>query len=143
MNSSFFFPPHRQIKSAIKLHLEGVNPLFFSGEKLLRGDKYAMSEIAISEYAYQLNMTIRRLEKSDFGSYMCSSENTFGKADGVVRLRGQHSPPIFSRSIKLDSAEFCNDLLTFQNCNWSRRRSRLSVRTSSSVSLVKSQRRHG
>ncbi|XP_012257679.2 lachesin-like [Athalia rosae] len=61
-----------------------------TGEKLLAGDKYDMSEVPISEYAYQLNMTIRRLEKSDFGSYSCSSENAFGKAEGAVRLQELH-----------------------------------------------------
>lgn len=65
--------------------------LLISGEKLLPGDKYAMSEVPINQYAYQLNMTIRRLDKNDFGSYTCSSENGFGKAEGSVRLQGELS----------------------------------------------------
>nr|XP_046489274.1 lachesin-like isoform X1 [Neodiprion pinetum] len=61
-----------------------------TGEKILSSSKYLMSEVATSDYSYQLNMTVRRLEKSDFGSYECSSENAFGKADGAVRLQELH-----------------------------------------------------
>ncbi|KMQ95858.1 lachesin-like isoform x4 protein [Lasius niger] len=56
-------------------------------EKLLPSDKYTMSEYALSEYSRQMNLTVKSLEKRDFGGYVCSSVNALGKADGSVRLQ--------------------------------------------------------
>lgn len=50
--------------------------------------KYEMKEIAVNDYTLLMNMTIKTLEKRDFGSYLCSSVNAIGKAEGVVRLQG-------------------------------------------------------
>ncbi|XP_025073684.1 lachesin-like isoform X3 [Pogonomyrmex barbatus] len=61
-----------------------------SGIKLLKGDKHNISEVTINDYAYQLNLTVRRLDKSDFGTYTCSAENAFGKAEGSIRLQELH-----------------------------------------------------
>ncbi|XP_054016111.1 lachesin-like isoform X1 [Hylaeus anthracinus] len=61
-----------------------------TGDKLLPNDKYAMSESAINEYSWQMNLTVYSLEKKDFGEYVCSSVNALGKADGVVRLQELH-----------------------------------------------------
>ncbi|KAL0116676.1 hypothetical protein PUN28_009952 [Cardiocondyla obscurior] len=58
-----------------------------NGIKLLAGEKHNISEVTINDYAYQLNLTIRRLDKSDFGTYTCSAENAFGKAEGSIRLQ--------------------------------------------------------
>ncbi|XP_011266233.1 lachesin [Camponotus floridanus] len=57
------------------------------GEKLLRNDKYTMSEYALSDYSRQMNLTVNSLEKRDFGGYVCSSVNALGRADGSVRLQ--------------------------------------------------------
>ncbi|KAL1124062.1 hypothetical protein AAG570_001832 [Ranatra chinensis] len=59
-----------------------------TGEKLMDGNKYEMEEIAINEYSLFMNLTIRSLEKRDFGGYICSSVNAMGKAEGVIRLQG-------------------------------------------------------
>ncbi|XP_014486075.1 PREDICTED: lachesin-like [Dinoponera quadriceps] len=59
-------------------------------EKLLPNDKYAMSEYALSDYSWQMNLTVNSLEKRDFGGYVCSSVNALGRADGVVRLQELH-----------------------------------------------------
>ncbi|KOX67909.1 hypothetical protein WN51_08225 [Melipona quadrifasciata] len=59
------------------------------GEKLLSSEKYTMSEYALNDYSWQMNLTVNFLEKKDFGEYVCSSVNALGKADGIVRLQGE------------------------------------------------------
>lgn len=49
-----------------------------------------MSEYALNEYSWQMNLTVNSLEKKDFGEYVCSSVNALGKADGIVRLQGKY-----------------------------------------------------
>ncbi|BES89733.1 Immunoglobulin domain [Nesidiocoris tenuis] len=61
-----------------------------TGEKLMDSNKYIMEEIPINDYTWQLNLTIRNLEKRDFGSYVCQSSNALGKSEGVVRLQERH-----------------------------------------------------
>ncbi|KAK9889040.1 hypothetical protein WA026_004321 [Henosepilachna vigintioctopunctata] len=61
-----------------------------TGEKLLPNDKYQMEETQLNEYSLLMNLTIRVLEKRDFGGYICTSSNALGKADGVVRLQELH-----------------------------------------------------
>ncbi|CAB0040433.1 unnamed protein product [Trichogramma brassicae] len=56
-------------------------------EKLLPNDKYSMSEAPINHYSWEMNLTIRSLDKGDFVGYVCSSENALGKAEGAVRLQ--------------------------------------------------------
>lgn len=58
------------------------------GEKLIPSDKYAMEEITLNDYSFLMNLTIKNLEKKDFGGYVCTSSNALGKAEGVVRLQG-------------------------------------------------------
>lgn len=58
------------------------------GMKLLSDEKHDLTEIPLNDYAYQLNLTIRRLNRNDFGSYSCSAENLLGKAEGTIRLQG-------------------------------------------------------
>lgn len=66
-----------------------TNLLYFSGEKLIPGDKYIMTEQNINDYSMQMNLTVLNLEKHDFGGYVCISSNALGKAEGVVRLQGK------------------------------------------------------
>ncbi|KAL3289528.1 hypothetical protein HHI36_022945 [Cryptolaemus montrouzieri] len=61
-----------------------------NGEKLLPNDKYEMHETLLNEYSLLMNLTIKYLEKRDFGGYICTSSNALGKADGVVRLQELH-----------------------------------------------------
>lgn len=53
--------------------------------------KYSIEEIPINSYTVLLNLTIRNLEKRDFGEYNCSSVNAIGKSEGLVRLQGRLS----------------------------------------------------
>lgn len=48
-----------------------------------------MEETIINDYSLLMNLTIRNLEKRDFGGYICTSSNALGKAEGGVRLRGK------------------------------------------------------
>lgn len=59
------------------------------GVKLLNGSKYIISEEIISEYAVRMNLTITRLKKSDFAEYSCSAVNGYGKAEGIITLKGE------------------------------------------------------
>lgn len=61
-----------------------------TGDKLMPSDKYTIEETMLNEYSLFMNLTIRSLEKRDFGGYICSSSNAFGKAEGVVRLQELH-----------------------------------------------------
>ncbi|XP_046836037.1 lachesin-like isoform X1 [Vespa crabro] len=58
-----------------------------SGEKLPTNDKYTMSEEQLSDYSWQMNLTVKSLKKGDFGGYVCSTVNALGNADGCVRLQ--------------------------------------------------------
>lgn len=48
-----------------------------------------MTETVLNEYTLLMNLTIRSLERKDFGNYVCTSSNLLGKAEGVVRLQGR------------------------------------------------------
>ncbi|XP_074115531.1 dpr-interacting protein lambda [Cotesia typhae] len=57
------------------------------GEKLLPSFKYTMSESALNEYTWQMNLTIHNLEKKDFGGYVCAAVNALGHSESSVRLQ--------------------------------------------------------
>nr|CAD7439231.1 unnamed protein product [Timema bartmani] len=63
------------------------------GEKLIDSDKYSIEEILLNEYSLLMNLTIRNLERRDFGGYLCSSVNALGKVEGAVRLQELHLAP--------------------------------------------------
>lgn len=48
-----------------------------------------MEVVPLNDYSLLLNLTIRNLEKRDFGGYVCSSVNALGKAEGSIRLQGK------------------------------------------------------
>lgn len=52
-------------------------------------DKYVMEEFIDSDYSLLMNLTIRNLEKRDFGGYVCTASNALDKAEGLVRLQGE------------------------------------------------------
>lgn len=56
--------------------------------KLYHGEKYHIIESMINSFTWQMNLTVRNLQKSDFGQYVCSSENALGKSDAPIRLQG-------------------------------------------------------
>ncbi|XP_015429036.1 PREDICTED: lachesin-like [Dufourea novaeangliae] len=62
------------------------------GIKLLPDEKHDLSEVPLNDYAYQLNLTIKRLHRDDFGSYTCSAENLLGKTEGTIRLQELYLP---------------------------------------------------
>lgn len=51
-------------------------------------DKYVMEEFVVNEYILLMNLTIKNLEKRDFGGYICTASNALDKAEGLVRLQG-------------------------------------------------------
>ncbi|KPU75357.1 uncharacterized protein Dana_GF27270 [Drosophila ananassae] len=55
--------------------------------KLHNSNKYNISEEMINLYTWHLNLTIKYLTKSDFGSYSCSSVNALGKSETRIRLQ--------------------------------------------------------
>ncbi|XP_043277287.1 lachesin-like [Venturia canescens] len=62
------------------------------GDRLLPSDKYTMTEFSLSEYSWQMNLTIHNLERVDFGGYACSAVNALGNAENVVRLQEMELP---------------------------------------------------
>ncbi|XP_037728694.1 uncharacterized protein LOC119559705 [Drosophila subpulchrella] len=61
--------------------------------KIHNGNKYNISEEMINLYTWHLNLTIRHLDKSDFGTYSCSSVNGQGKSESRIRLQELRLPP--------------------------------------------------
>lgn len=57
--------------------------------KLYHGEKYHIIESMINSFTWQMNITVRNLQKSDFGQFVCSSENALGKSDAPIRLQGK------------------------------------------------------
>lgn len=73
-----------------KLHtIISTKYFFFLGGKLLNSSKYVISEEILNEYALRMNLTINRLKKNDFGEYTCSAANGYGKAEGIITLKGK------------------------------------------------------
>lgn len=67
---------------------------FVGAIKLHDGPKYLITERLINSYIWQLNLTIRNIQKNDFGEYTCTSVNALGKQDARIRLQGKF--PIIS-----------------------------------------------
>ncbi|KAF4531639.1 hypothetical protein B566_EDAN006570, partial [Ephemera danica] len=60
---------------------------------MVESAKYVMSETPLNEYSLLMNLTIRTLERRDFGGYLCSSSNALGRVEGGVRLQELHLTP--------------------------------------------------
>ncbi|XP_058816389.1 protein FAM98B-like [Topomyia yanbarensis] len=63
------------------------------GIKLYEGEKYVVTEEKLNAFTWQLNLTVKNLQKTDFGAYACSSINALGKADARIRLQELRLPP--------------------------------------------------
>lgn len=48
-----------------------------------------MHETENSMYAVQMVLTIKQLQKSDFGGYKCISKNSIGGIEATIRLYGK------------------------------------------------------
>jgi Immunoglobulin I-set domain len=60
------------------------------GEMIISNDRYHMTETENSMYAVQMDLVIRKLQKSDMGGYKCISKNSIGDAEGTIRLYGKY-----------------------------------------------------
>lgn len=66
------------------------------------GDKYEAVSMD-NGYKKYMMLKIRRVNKSDFGSYKCVAKNSLGETDGVIKLEGKCN--IFF--------DFCNFMYNF------------------------------
>lgn len=60
-----------------------------TGEMIITNERYVMTEIENSMYAVQMVLTIKQLQKSDFGGYKCISKNSIGGIEATIRLYGK------------------------------------------------------
>lgn len=86
--------------------------IFFSGSlKLHDGPKYIISERSINSYTWQMNLTIKSLQKNDFGEYTCTSVNALGKHEARIRLQGECSKCTILWQMlqnKINTCSYCN-----------------------------------
>lgn len=66
------------------------NVILFTGEMIIPGERYQLSEKENSMYAVEMVLQIKRLQKSDFGGYKCISKNSIGDTEGTIRLYGKY-----------------------------------------------------
>ncbi|CAH2005354.1 unnamed protein product [Acanthoscelides obtectus] len=60
------------------------------GDMIISGDKY--ESVAMDNgYKKYMMLKIRKVDKSDFGSYRCVAKNSLGETDGVIKLEGKFS----------------------------------------------------
>ncbi|XP_055305244.1 opioid-binding protein/cell adhesion molecule isoform X2 [Sitodiplosis mosellana] len=57
-----------------------------NGEMIIPNDRYVMHETESSMYAIQMTLTIKHLQKPDFGGYRCISKNSIGGIEATIRL---------------------------------------------------------
>ena len=51
----------------------------------IAGGKFETS-IKDNAYKVHMNLTIKSVSQSDFGSYMCVAKNSLGETDGTIKL---------------------------------------------------------
>ncbi|EDS37884.1 conserved hypothetical protein [Culex quinquefasciatus] len=82
---------------------DGELSLFLGVECLdqtIRRRKYVITEEKLNVFTWQLNLTVKNLQKSDFGAYLCSSINALGKADARIRLNDQDLQKLHPRAVE-------------------------------------------
>lgn len=62
---------------------------------IIPNERYNMEETDNSMYAIQMVLTIKRLQKSDFGGYKCISKNSIGGIEATIRLYGMIIVAVF------------------------------------------------
>jgi hypothetical protein len=67
-----------------------ILPFQLTEVKLYPSEKYIISDAQINSYTWQMNLTVKNLNKSDFLPYICSSINALGKSDARIRLQGKN-----------------------------------------------------
>ncbi|XP_076276696.1 lachesin isoform X2 [Lasioglossum baleicum] len=87
---------HCDVESSPK----ALNIWYKDGLKLSSDEKHDLLEVPLNDYAYQLQLTIKRLSEHDFGSYTCSAENLLGKAVSTISLQVLHVPRTTSAPIR-------------------------------------------
>ncbi|XP_045767464.1 lachesin-like isoform X2 [Maniola jurtina] len=55
-------------------------------DKLLENPKFRITETSVNEYSLWMNLTIKSLAPSDYGTYVCASVNALGKMESQVSL---------------------------------------------------------
>ncbi|XP_063911540.1 neurotrimin-like isoform X2 [Zophobas morio] len=61
------------------------------GDMIISGDKYEAVSMD-NGYKKYMMLKIRRVNKSDFGSYKCVAKNSLGETDGVIKLEEIPAP---------------------------------------------------
>ena len=61
---------------------------FFIARVVNPGRRFKPSEEQESLYAFSVKLTIKKVQKSDFGNYTCHARNSFGSVTGVIALKG-------------------------------------------------------
>ncbi|CAK1601908.1 unnamed protein product [Parnassius mnemosyne] len=57
-----------------------------SNEMVISSNKYEVVNTMMSSFESRMTLTVRRLEKTDFGGYRCVAKNSLGEVDSVIRL---------------------------------------------------------
>ncbi|XP_045114036.1 lachesin-like [Portunus trituberculatus] len=63
-------------------------------------NKYKLEELHHDDYTTTVRLTIKELEKEDFGKYLCYSRNSFGENDGTVELHELTRPQTTTNRMK-------------------------------------------
>ncbi|KAF7993070.1 hypothetical protein HCN44_005851 [Aphidius gifuensis] len=75
----------------VEAHPRAISYWNFNNTMVLSNDKYT-STIMESSYRTNMQLTIRNLQSSDFGSYRCISKNSLGETEGSIRLYEMAQP---------------------------------------------------
>ncbi|XP_014356282.2 lachesin [Papilio machaon] len=57
-----------------------------SNEMVISSEKYEVLNTMLSPFESRMTLTIRRLEKIDFGGYRCIAKNSLGEVDSNIRM---------------------------------------------------------
>ncbi|XP_034935382.1 lachesin-like isoform X2 [Chelonus insularis] len=85
----------------VEAHPRAISYWNFNNSMVLSNEKYT-SIIRESSYRTDMELTIRNLTFSDFGSYRCISKNSLGETEGSIRIyeMAQPSSPPTATEIK-------------------------------------------
>ncbi|XP_018561250.1 neurotrimin-like isoform X2 [Anoplophora glabripennis] len=70
------------------------------GDMIISGDKYEAVSMD-NGYKKYMMLKIRRVNKSDFGSYKCVAKNSLGETDGVIKLEEIPAPTTVKPTVHL------------------------------------------